>query len=83
MRYVKHFVLALGCSLLAFGYAAQASAGIVDNAVSGAAESTVPDASVRCDDNLCFEACTSGGACDGFCISNICTCVGTSGPPCS
>jgi hypothetical protein len=23
------------------------------------------------------------GACDGFCISNQCTCVGTQGPPCS
>lgn len=54
-----------------------------DHAANEAREAAASAVTDRCDDNLCFRSCTNTGACDGFCISNVCTCVGTSGPPCS
>ena len=93
---LRNFLLALGCSLLA-ACAVQtadlppASQASVEPAASVAEPSTgevstsaaSSELTTRCDDNACFEACTMTGACDGFCISNKCTCVGTQGPPCS
>jgi hypothetical protein len=64
----------------ASGTAASAAEASTGEASTSAASSQL---TTRCDDNACFEACTMTGACDGFCISNKCTCVGTQGPPCS
>lgn len=94
---LRHFLLALGASLLVAcavqpaelpaaspqttiepaASAGQTSTGEVSTSAASSELTT------RCDDNACFEACTMTGACDGFCISNQCTCVGTQGPPCS
>jgi len=86
-------VFAVGCIILACSCSEQQSGG---TQLGGAPEvirgigSVVPatelpatDVNALCNDNACFQACTSSGACDGFCIANQCTCVGTSGPPCS
>jgi hypothetical protein len=43
--------------------------------------------SAPCDTAFCFQACTSTGACDGFCdhfgAGARCVCFGEQGPPCS
>ena len=94
----RMFVLAMGCCFLAFACVAQPdelrstatqnataqdTQELSDNAVSEASEAAASDLTDRCDDNVCFRSCTGTGACDGFCIANVCTCVGISGPPCS
>lgn len=94
---LRNFLLALGCSLLA-ACAVQAAdlppagsqasvepaASVVEPSTGDVSTSAASSELVtRCDDNACFEACTMTGACDGFCIANKCTCVGTQGPPCS
>ena len=93
---LRKLVFVMGCSLLALACVVQPEEApgaatqnaslqdtleLVDRAASEASEGGLPFD--RCDDNVCFRACTQTGACDGFCISNVCTCVGTSGPPCS
>jgi hypothetical protein len=92
--HIRKIVFAVGCIILAFSCSEQPSRG---TQVGGAREvtrgigSVVPetgelpatDVNALCNDSACFQACTSSGACDGFCIANQCTCVGTSGPPCS
>lgn len=67
----------------ASGTAASGAAASAAEAGEVATSATSSELTTRCDDNACFEACTMTGACDGFCISNQCTCVGTQGPPCS
>lgn len=85
--------LALGCSVQPAELPAQrseaASAGVelselTGPPTAGASERSEAEVStLTCNDSACFQACTSAGACDGFCVSDRCLCFNPQGPPCS
>lgn len=92
--HTRQLVFVVGCIILAFACSEQQSGGaqvggarettrVIGSAVAETGELPASDVNALCNDSACFQACTSSGACDGFCIANQCTCVGTSGPPCS
>lgn len=88
--------LALGCTVQPADLPAPRSGPTVESVelseLTGAPTAEASEASefratevstLTCNDSACFQACTSAGACDGFCVSERCLCFNPQGPPCS